>query len=886
MTVRLYFTLTFSLILAPMARSADALPPTFEDHVRPILKAYCTECHGEEEKPKGQLDLRLKRFIMAGGKSGPGIVTGKPEDSPLFTRARDGEMPPGKKKLSAAELDVLKRWIATGAKAAKQEPEKLAYGSWFTDEDRNWWAFRPITRPAVSGSSATKSPIDSLLLVKLREKKLGFNPEADRLTLIRRVTFDLTGLPPTPGEIDTYLKDSSPNAYEKVVDRLLASPHYGERWGRHWLDVAGYADSEGVTPEDPVRATAWKYRDYVIRSINADKPFDQFIREQIAGDEMVKRPFTNLSPADVEKLTATGFLRMAPDGTGGAGADQKLERNAVVANSLQIVASAFMGMTVACAQCHNHRYDPIPQTDFYRLRAIFEPGFNLPNWKVPAARQVSLYTDADRKQAAELEVEAKKIDAERLKKQQEFIDATLEKEFAKLHRFVELLARQAKASPVAKLTASQKKLLELYPSLNVNSGSLYLYDNKAAEELKKLTDAATAIRAKKPVEEFVRTLTEEPGQVPNTVLFHRGDPDQPKQTLPPGALSILADVLPFNGDKPKELPTTGRRTAFAAWLTDAKNPLTTRVLVNRVWMQHFGRGIAGSPGDFGRLGEAPTHPELLDWLAIEFRDNGWSLKKLHRQILTTQAYRQSSLRDRAKDVSDPDARLLSRFPLRRLDAESVRDAMLAVSGKLNAKLYGKPVPVMEDDVGQPVLGMANRDGAGYKLGDEGLTAEDHGRRSVYVQLRRSKRLAVLDTFDWATAEPNCEARISSTVTPQSLLLMNNDFVQTQSEAFAARLKVDAGSDATARINRAWKIAYGTAPTTSERKAALKFLAEQTAVFEATPPPETGPNSKAPTKVKPKTPPTTPPVPQATPEDRALAALCQALLMSNRFLYVE
>ncbi len=854
----------------PVARPA----PAFNADVRPIFKTYCTECHGEAEKPKGGLDLRLKRFAAKGGKSGPALVEGKPDESLLLERVKSGEMPPGKKKLSAAETDTLKRWIAAGAKVETAEPETLATGFAITDEDRRWWAFQPVRRSAVpeirNPKVEIRNDIDRFLLAKLNEKGLSYSPPADRVTLIRRVYFDLIGLPPTPDEVEWFVKDTSPDAYERLVERLLASPQYGERWGRHWLDVAGYADSEGGSPADPERTNAWKYRDYVIRAFNADKPFNRFIAEQLAGDELVKLPFAELSPADLDALIATGFLRMAPDGSGAPGADQKLARNAVLTDTVKITASAFLGVTVGCAQCHNHRYDPIPQADFYRLRAAFEPGYDLTNWKPPAARQVSLYTEADKKKAAEVEAEAVKLDTERLKKQDEFITATFEKELAKLPMEMRSEARAARDTLDAKRTPAQKKLMQEHPSLNVSAGSLYLYDSKAAAELKKMGDAAGEVRKKKPVEEFVRVLTETPGKVPVTFLHHRGDPDQPKDAIPPGGLSVLESTLPLKiSAEPLPTGSTGRRLALANWLTDPRHPLTARVMVNRVWMLHFGKGLVGTPGDFGRLGEKPTHPELLDWLAAEFVSNGWSVKKLHRLILTSTAYRQSSVRNATTDAADPDARLLGRFPLRRLDAESVRDAMLLVSGKLNPKPFGPPVPVMEDDAGLIIIGKSNRDGAMYKLGDESVSASEAARRSVYIQVRRTKTLGVLGAFDPATIEPNCEARNSSTATPQALMLLNGDFATSQAEAFADRVRKDAGTELKDQVTRAWSLAYLREPTEKELAGALAFLRLATEAF--------GKQPAAPAP-KGKEPPTA--------EMRALATFCQALLSSNRFLYVE
>jgi len=858
-----------ALLVGPAA----AQPPAFNADVRPILKAHCTDCHGETEKLKGGLDLRLRRLAVAGGESGPAVVPGKAAESLLIERITSGDMPPGKKKLSAAEIDVLRRWVAGGAQVEGPEPDKLAPGLAIVPEDRAWWAFQPVKRPP---APAAGHPIDAFVLAKLREKGLGFNRPADRVALLRRVTFDLVGLPPTPEEAETFAADPDPLAYEKRVDQLLARPEYGERWGRHWLDIAGYADSEGGSPDDPVRATAWKYRDYVIRAFNADKPFDRFVREQLAGDELVRPPYAALAPADLDALVATGFLRMAPDGTGAAGADQKLARNAVLTDTVKITASAFLGLTVGCAECHNHRYDPIPQTDFYRLRAAFEPGFDLTAWKAPAARQVSLYTPDERAMASAVEVEAGVIEKARIAKQTEFIAATFEKELAKLPEDRRVAARAARDTPEAKRSPDQKRLMQEHPSLNVSGGSLYLYDAKAADALKKMAESAAEMRKKKPVEEFVRALTEVPGKVPQTVLFHRGDVEQPKGVVPPGGLAVLDDALPLT--VPKVLPptgTSGRRLALANWLTDPRHPLTARVFVNRVWMHHFGRGLVGTPGDFGRLGERPTHPELLDWLAADFVANGWGVKRLHRLVVTSAAYRQSSVRDAKADAIDPDNRWLGRYPLRRLDAEAVRDATLATSGKLNPKRAGPPVPVMEDDAGLVIIGKANRDGAGYKLGDETVAAGEEFRRSVYVQVRRSRPLAVLAAFDPATTEPNCEARPSSTATPQALMLLNGEFAAVQAEAFATRVRRDAGADVEAQVVRAWKLAYLRAPTAGEAAAARSFLrgaAEAFAAQPAAPPPPKKGNAPLPE----------PP----TPEARALAAFCQALLASNRFLYVE
>jgi hypothetical protein len=407
---------------------------TFEKDVRPILKAQCFHCHGEDGETKGGLDVRLARSILKGGESGAAVVPGKAAESHLLKMVREGEMPKGKAKLKAEQVETIERWIAQGAKTARPEPEKLGPEHAFTDEERAWWALQPIRKPVrpVGAARVQANPIDDFVAQKQAEKDLAFSPEADPVTLIRRATFDLTGLPPTPEEVDAFVAEHTADArsaMRNLIERLLASPAYGERWGRHWLDIAGYADSDGYTDKDLERKYAYKYRDYVVKSWNADKPFDQFIREQLAGDEMVPQPHKNLSAEAIEKITATGFLRMAADGTGAM--NDKIAQNSTIADTLKIVSTAFYGLTIGCAQCHDHRYDPITQEDYYRLRAIFEPGFDTKSWRVPAGRLVSLLTDEDRAKGAEIEVEAKKVDAARLAKQEEFITEVLEKELAK-----------------------------------------------------------------------------------------------------------------------------------------------------------------------------------------------------------------------------------------------------------------------------------------------------------------------------------------------------------------------------------------------------------------------------------------------------------------------
>ncbi|MFO0965388.1 MAG: DUF1549 domain-containing protein [Gemmataceae bacterium] len=861
------FILVSLFLIVPSLCRADEPASTFEKQVRPILKAHCFECHGEGKKLRGGLDLRLQHFMMRGGDSGAALVPGKASESLLIKRVQNEEMPPGKKKLTRDEIAILERWIQQGARTARPEPKELPVGFSISEEEASHWAFQPIRRvepPAVKHAERTRNPIDRFLLAELEKKGLSFGPEADRITLIRRATFDLLGLPPTPKEVEDFVKDAAPDAYEKLVDRLLASPHYGERWGRHWLDVAGYADSEGFTGDDPVRKTAYRYRDYVIRAFNADMPWDQFIREQLAGDEMVRPPYEKLPPAELDKLIATGFLRMAPDGTASPGVDVKAASNQHVADTLQIVSSSLLGLTLHCAQCHNHRYDPIPQVDYYHVRAIFEPALDVKNWRTPAAREVALFKDEERKKADAIEKEAITIDQELKKKQDEYIEATFKKELAKLPKEMHEPIRVARETPVAKRTPAQQKLLQEHPSVNVSAGSLYLYDSKAAKEIKGIAERATKLRATKPMPEYYRVLTEVSGRVPTTFLFDRGDHEQPKEAVAPAGLMIF-DRLGVTKipDKTPGLPTTGRRLAFAQSLTSGKHPLPARVLMNRAWLNHFGRGIVNTPSDFGLLGERPSHPELLDWLADEFMAGGWRLKRMHRLMLTSAAYRQSSKRRPELDAVDPENRLLGRMTVRRLEAEAIRDSLLAVSGKLNDKAFGPPVPVTHDEVGQVVVGKDIRNpGDGTPMGKVAPLGGEEFRRSVYIQVRRSLPLAVLESFDGATLTPNCDIRHSSTVALQALMLMNSHFIHEQAGFFAERVRKEAGAEPRAQVIRAWKLAYSAEPSAAELERSLRFLSEQAALV--------------------------PPAKGAGPEPAltALTQLGQALLSSNRFLYVD
>ncbi len=865
--MRLAATSTLALAAVLVAARGDA-SPNFERDVRPILKTHCFPCHGEgDEKPKGGLDLRLRRLIVAAQTDdGPVLVPGKPDQSRLVENIRSGKMPKGEKKLSPAEIASIESWVAAGAPTLRPEPEQLVQGE-ITPEERAFWAFQPI-HPAPPPAGTDPNPIDRFIAAEQSAHGLAFAPEAGRAALVRRVTFDLTGLPPTPADVAGFVADLAPDAYERLVDRLLASPAYGERWGRHWLDVAGYADSNGYTEADSVRPHAWHYRDYVVRSFNQDKPWDRFVREQLAGDELAATAHGRTGVIVTndfvrENLVATGFLRMVPDGTADGPPDQNLARNEVMAATLKTVGSSLLGLTVGCAQCHDHRYDPILHADYTRLRAVFEPAIDWKSWRPPGERLYSLYTPGQRAEAERVEADARKVDGEADKLQQELLDAAFEKELAKLPEEIRGTTRVARNTAPEKRTEEQKQLFKKYPSADTRF-ALDLFDPEGNKKVLAKRAEATRVRGTRPAEDFLMALTEVPGQVPETHRFQRGDHDQPKETIGPGELSVLAPAGTTNlarwASVGTHLPSTGRRLAYARWLTGGSHPLVPRVLANRFWMLHFGRGLVNTPGDFGRLGERPTHPALLDWLADDFVAHGWHLKRLHRLMLTSRAYRQSSSNE-ASTRDDPENRWVARFRMRRLDAEAVRDGWLAVAGDLNPAWGGPAVPVALEPSGRVVAGTQKRDGNGDPAGVDSLGA-DAFRRSVYVQVRRRWPLTVLETFDGPALNPNCEIRASTTVAPQSLLLMNDDFATGEARALAGRLQREWPGRVASQLRTAWTRVYGTPPGDRDLAGCLDFYNRQAERFRG---------------AKPTVP---------DPPLQALSGVCQALMSSNRFLYLD
>ena len=850
----------------------QARPLTFERDVRPIFKAMCFHCHGEDDVKKGGLDVRLVRLLTHGGESGAVILPGKPDNSLLWDRIRTDDMPDGEKKLTQEEKDLIFQWIAQGAKTARPEPDNVEDAR-YTFEELSHWAFKPISFPTIPGlnKSHGDQPIDAFILKKLRHHNMGLSPEADKRTLIRRLSFDLRGVPPTPEEVDVFLEDQSESAWGKLVDQFLASVQFGERWTRYWLDAAGYAESDGGALNDPVRPYVWRYRDYVVQSFNQNKPIDEFFIEQLAGDEMIQGEIDIFNPRHEALLAATGFLQMAPDAT--RTSNTLMDRNNTVAESLKIVSSAMLGLTVGCAQCHDHKYDPIGIDDYYRFRAFFDPAFPLDKWRSHDARLIDLTQPDVMAEIDQTEAEAKKLEDEIKARREQVALEIQEKKLADVPENYRELLRDAVRNPGQERTDQQKELLDVYPMVKPTStiiGLLVEYDAPSYRKFEKEFEQVAAIRATKPARKMILATTEQAGQVPVSKIFFRGNPESPVKTVQPGELTALRMnglEAEFSEDTPT-LKSTGRRLAFAQHITSGKHPLTARVFVNRVWMHLLGKGIVATPGDFGISGERPSHPELLDWLAQDFMDHGWDQKRLIRQILCTKTYRQSSVRRRDLDQIDPENNLFARANIKRLDAESLRDTLLTVTGLMITDLGGASLPVTENPEGKTVIGVRKiKDGlkAGVDSGQSGAH-----RRSIYVQMQRNKPLNMLATFDLPLMTPNCEVRRHTTVATQSLWLMNDDQMIDWAQSLAMDICRDE-NDPDNWIRSLFARLFSAEPTKEEFELCRSFFDEQAAHFLKNPDESWQQSLKD---------------HPSQAGQRAMAALGQTLLASNRFLYVE
>jgi uncharacterized protein DUF1549/uncharacterized protein DUF1553/cytochrome c len=819
----------------PDSKVQAAREQFFEQNVRPLLAENCYSCHADK-KQKGGLRLDSLESILKGGDSGPAIVPGKPAESLLVEAINyDGlEMPPNA-KLAPGQVAVLTRWVSLGAPwpardraaahaaiASRVNPARSVLAS-----GPPLWSLQPLRRPSVpeiraSGSEAwsewSQNPIDRFILKGLLDHGVTPAPEADKATLIRRATFDLTGLPPSSEAVDAFLADQGPDAYERLVDGLLASPRYGQRWARHWLDLVRYAESDGYRA-DAYRPSAWRYRDYVVRSFNSDRSYDRFLTEQLAGDE--------LDPDDPELRVATGYFRLGPY--------EYNQRNVrgqwsdILNDITDVTGEVFLGLSIGCARCHDHKFDPILQKDYYRLQAFFTP--LLPRDDLPMARSREW-----------LEYQSRRV--------------VWEKAAAGIIRQLDAIARpyrdKGTASAIAKFPDEIKAILatpeaQRTPVDRQIATLAYrqvTYEHEQVPAILKgpvkdrwaaLQDELRRFDALKPIEPgWVLAATDVGPSAPPTVI----PGDRKQQPIEPGFLSAL-DPTPARVEPSPSAPrSTGRRLALARWLSRPDNPLSTRVIVNRIWQYHFGRGLVGTSGDFGRLGETPSHPELLDWLAGEFVVRGWRWKPIHRMILMSATYRQSARRSQSELVAaqrvDPDDRLLWKQVVHRLDAEEIRDAMLAVSGELDPALGGPGV-----EVSRP-------------------------RRTIETRALRNARDPLLDAFDAPDSSSTTSRRDTTTTSTQALLLINGGWTLARARAVAGRIEhVEPASVANrARIVMAYRMTLGRRPEPEEIAEAEMFLERQVRRSQI------------------------PGFRSGRDDHAALVDFCHVLLNSNAFLYVD
>ena len=907
----------------------------FAHEVYPLLETKCLACHGGDPgEIEGELDLRTREGLLAGGESGEAaLVPGHPEGSPMYlaaTWAVEGfEMPPKENdRLSEEQTAMLRRWIAGGA-PWPDEAERLAImenGAWdYADGIRvktsgalsqTWanrrydpdalWAFKPrrdvrVPWEALGGDSTGRDPIDAFVARKLAEADVRPTGRADSLTLIRRATYDLTGLPPTPTDVQAFLEDESPDAFENVIERLLASPRYGEQWARHWLDVVRYADTGGGS-NDFERPNAWRYRDYVIRAFNEDKPFDQFIREQVAGDE--------IDPGDPEMLVAAGFLRMGPwEHTSMSVAAET--RQLYLDDVTNGVGEAFLSLPLRCASCHDHKFDPIPTRDYYRVQAAFAP-VQFAEREAAFLPQENLggFDGSERRvrrliEEAERDVEAISAKAEAAAKAW-----MAERGIAYVPRWERRDLPESQRPPrdhgltdqdLGSRKALNKRLQLLRRQLDRYEPLAYSVYNGPPRTVQ----SSQPMRRPEDVQEAPTSADVQP-----TMILAGGSVHAPTDTVRPGPLSALASLREQEAEPTETIEPVlidsiparldGRRAALASWLADEDHPLTTRSIVNRVWQYHFGQGIAGNPNNFGVMGKRPTHPELLDWLTNGFVESGWSIKDLHRLIMTSDAYQRSGkhpARD-ALDERDPNNELLAYYAPRRLAAEELRDAMLMISGELDLTMGGLPIkPEINMEVAlQPRHTM----GSIAPAYQPSPTPAERNRRAVYAYRYRGLPDPMLEVFNRPGADLSCERRTASTVTPQAFTLLNSQNSYARALAMAHRLEGERTSVAE-QIERAIWLAWNRPPRPNEIAQSRQFVEARTSAHEQNPPQaQPFPTSVERTMFEEMTgesftyterldvyedyaadlqP------PDVGPATRALADLCLVLFNANEFVYV-
>ena len=798
--IRFGFTLGVALCTALPAQvlSGNPHPPT----ALALLEQHCVPCHGGE-KTKAGFDLTTHAALLRGGESGAAVVLGRPEVS-LFQRMITHEEEPGmphkNDKLPEADIAIIAAWIRDGAIYTRElrqaeivaggaAPTRAAFA--LTEADRAHWAFQPVVRPklpVVKQAAWPKSPLDTFILAGLEAKGRSPAVPANREVLIRRVTLDLVGLPPTLAEIDAFVRDTSPRAYETLVDRLLASPHYGERWGRHWLDLARFAESDGFE-HDAARPNAWRYRDYVVRAFNADKPYDRFIREQLAGDE--------LFPGDPDAQIATAFNLLGPDMVDSA--DQVQRRRNTLNDMTDTTALAFLGLTVGFARCHDPKFEPIAQRDYYRLQAFFTAAKFRHDLPVPTAAESHAHEMA----MAAYGEQTKAVQTQIFALEEPPRKTLLERKLAKLSPEAQAAHRVAKEQ---RTTEQENQVLETAHLVAVTAKEI-----GAAMKKPDRDRHAVLLAELKPFPKprpLPATLALQNGAPAKTHVLHRGDYNQPGDEVRAGFPQVLSGV----GAGASE-PAENVRAPLAHWVASEAHPLTARVMVNRIWQHHFGRGLVGTLSDFGTHGQKPTHPALLDWLAAEFTARGWSVKAMHRLMLLSATYQQASTIAAAEMVHDPENRLYGRMNRLRIEGEVIRDSLLAISGELNLKVGGPGVfPPIPKELFEGAKGwIASTD------------PRDHTRRSLYIFARRNLRFPFLEVFDAPDNNLSCSARERSTTAPQSLTLLNAEEVLAAAARTAERL-TEAADSPEARVTLAYRLIIGRPPTAVERRLSVEFLA--------------------------------------------------------------
>jgi mono/diheme cytochrome c family protein len=762
------------------AEESKPLPTTSEQlefytsQVLPILKTHCLKCHGGGKTVKGGLRLTSRENILKGGETGPAVSLDQPQESLLLEAInyQEFEMPPSG-KLSAEHIAILTRWVKGKLAGA---PEKVAAVDshdktgppQVNEKNKQFWSFQPVARPDVPPTKRSdwiRNPIDAFILSRLEAANLSPALPAMKTSLLRRATYDLIGLPPTPEEVAAFLADDSPDAFERVIDRLLESPHYGERWARHWLDLVRYAETNSYE-RDGAKPFVWRYRDYVIQAFNNDKPYDQFVIEQLAGDE--------LDDPTTEAIIATGYYRL------GLWQDEPVDKVQELFEDIddlvRTTAEVFLGVTVGCARCHDHKLDPIPQRDYYRMAAFFR---NVQRYGVRSGGSVEAASLTDIGTPEERQRHAAQVKAH----QEELRDTIL------------------KIDPIDKLVKADLKGVENDEWRNERRRPEFvkkrigtLLTKAEFDEYRRLVKRRNELKRFKPPGLEKALCVKEHGRTsPPTHVLIRGNAHAPAAEVTPGFLEILSPPEPNIAEPAAEAKSTGRRRVLANWIASKSNPLTARVMVNRIWHYHFGRGLVRSTSDFGFQGTPPTHPELLNWLASDFVDSGWKIKRFHKLIMLSSTYQMSSKSNALALEKDPVNQLFWRFDMRRLSAEEIRDSILAANGSLTLdRMFG---PSFYPIIPREVMAGQSKPGAGWG----NSSPEERARRSIYIHSKRSLVVPMIASFDGADTDSSCPVRFNTTQPTQALGMLNSVFMMDQATVFSKYLQSQVGDDPTKQI---------------------------------------------------------------------------------------